>query len=671
MKKICIINVYFGKYPNYFHLWLHSAKMNPTIDFLLVTDQQLQDLPENVRTLSMNLEQFSKLASEKIGLEIHVPNPYKICDFKVTYGLVFEDYLKDYDFWGHCDVDLIWGDLRKFFPDELLDKYDRILKWGHLSLYKNTPDAVKYFMLDGCKRGSYKEVLQSKKHYAFDESTGVTSIFDKNNLSQYDGNIIAGIDVKYKRFALNNKQRDAKKQVFYYNDGHVYRAYSDDGKILTDEFAYIHLHKRKFNNENTLKSFDGGQFYITYKGFIKKPENDIITNRTIQKLNPYYGQLYEEYEQKLRRLHEIVEERENYKDTASKNYKYIHICYQSESKFLTSLISQFQSMGEEAFSQHLFVTKYIPLKDRFYDSDNVIVDNRKWYKIINDYGKNAKYIILHSMIRPASQLLFVHNSIAKKTVWRLWGHDIRPMLSENGLKKYIAKLPNAIYRNKVRKFYAFGLGSICDKFEYEKYFGAMRSFVLTYKSDERSLAVSSTHKTERANEDPITILVGHCGLSYVNHIEIIDALSKFADENIKIIFPLSYGVEDYINKVKQKALSAFGNKAVFLTDFMDYKEYVQLLSKIDIAAFGHSTSAAIGNLHLLAYFGAKLYVRKDSAISKEFDYLGYGYKLVDEINQMSFDEFSEPLASASAGREIFHSVADTQAFNKSWGNLVD
>ena len=43
-----------------------------------------------------------------------VNSPYKLCDYKPVYGLIFDEDLQDYDFWGHCDVDLIFGDIRKF-----------------------------------------------------------------------------------------------------------------------------------------------------------------------------------------------------------------------------------------------------------------------------------------------------------------------------------------------------------------------------------------------------------------------------------------------------------------------------------------------------------------------------------------------------------------------------
>lgn len=39
MKRILIILVWFGRLKNYNDFWLKSIEKNPSVDFLLVTDQ--------------------------------------------------------------------------------------------------------------------------------------------------------------------------------------------------------------------------------------------------------------------------------------------------------------------------------------------------------------------------------------------------------------------------------------------------------------------------------------------------------------------------------------------------------------------------------------------------------------------------------------------------------
>lgn len=38
MNKICLLEPYYGTFPNYFHLWIKSASLNPNIDFYIISD---------------------------------------------------------------------------------------------------------------------------------------------------------------------------------------------------------------------------------------------------------------------------------------------------------------------------------------------------------------------------------------------------------------------------------------------------------------------------------------------------------------------------------------------------------------------------------------------------------------------------------------------------------
>lgn len=116
MERIAVISVYYGALPPYYRLWLRSCEYNPTIDFFLVTDIDIDrsQLPQNVRKISLSFDRFRELAAKKLGRSVRMDTPYKICDYKVMYGIILEDYLKGYDYWAHCDMDLIFGDLRSF-----------------------------------------------------------------------------------------------------------------------------------------------------------------------------------------------------------------------------------------------------------------------------------------------------------------------------------------------------------------------------------------------------------------------------------------------------------------------------------------------------------------------------------------------------------------------------
>src|SRR4051812_20454493 len=96
LPKICLIVVYLGEWPNYMSYFLKSCKTNPSIDLIFFSDNATIDYEgDNIKLIPFSLSSFNALASQKLGLEIRVAEPYKLCDFKPLYGVLFENYLKE------------------------------------------------------------------------------------------------------------------------------------------------------------------------------------------------------------------------------------------------------------------------------------------------------------------------------------------------------------------------------------------------------------------------------------------------------------------------------------------------------------------------------------------------------------------------------------------------
>ncbi len=99
-----------------------------------------------------------------------IPQPYKLCDFKPAYGFLFEDYIQDYEYWGHCDCDLVFGDLETLLTPILKEGYDKVFAVGHLTIYRNTVENNRRFMKPLHGRDIYKEAFTTSKIYVFDEN---------------------------------------------------------------------------------------------------------------------------------------------------------------------------------------------------------------------------------------------------------------------------------------------------------------------------------------------------------------------------------------------------------------------------------------------------------------------------------------------------------------------
>lgn len=117
----------------------------------IFTENKYDNVPENVKIVPMNTEQFNDLVQEKLGVRPNmfmtskgVPSVH-VTDFYVFSGLIFEDWLKDSDYWGIANIDIVFGRLDHFLPDSELEKWD---VWtddvnvfnGIFSLLKNTKE---------------------------------------------------------------------------------------------------------------------------------------------------------------------------------------------------------------------------------------------------------------------------------------------------------------------------------------------------------------------------------------------------------------------------------------------------------------------------------------------------------------------------------------------------
>lgn len=84
----------------------------------------------NVEIVPMTTDQFNDLCEQKLGVrpnlymtEKGVPSVH-MTDFYTAGGVLFDDYLKDSDYWGIANIDMVFGNLSKFLPDSELEKYD-------------------------------------------------------------------------------------------------------------------------------------------------------------------------------------------------------------------------------------------------------------------------------------------------------------------------------------------------------------------------------------------------------------------------------------------------------------------------------------------------------------------------------------------------------------------
>ena len=264
MKKCCFIIPYFGKMPNYFELFLKSCAFNQDYDWLIFSDdQEKYNLPNNVKIIYMTFEELHTMINNKIGMDCTISEVHKLCDYKPAYGMIFEEYLNNYKFWGHCDLDIILGDLNDFITDKMLNNYDKIFCLGHMILYRNEYSINRMFMQPINGESLYKKVFNTDKTLIFDETFGgkenIDTIFRTYKKRVYSEDLSFNVKIfpskfvrtkfEYSTYSFNNEEY--KDALYLWSNGKLKRFYILDNKLKEEDFAYIHLQQRnmKFNKE--------------------------------------------------------------------------------------------------------------------------------------------------------------------------------------------------------------------------------------------------------------------------------------------------------------------------------------------------------------------------------------------------------------------------------------
>lgn len=303
--NLAIVVTYFGKLPVLTPFWLKSCSCNTEITFYLITnDKKPNHCPNNVIYVHMELKEFQDRVKDKLSIEIDFEGrAYKTCDFRPLYGVIFDDYLNDYEYFGQCELDMIFGDLSSFINDELLRKYKKLFSYGHLTIYKNDSflaDNLDVRFGGGC---TYRELLEKEYLCNSDEQFhpySVNLLYDEIGEKVYENanKYIGDVAQEYFRFVLwdhsqrKSIERKGDRTIFEWNNGKLFGYCLKGNQIQKKEYIYVHLQKRSIEDTiNLEKNYsDITCFLIVPNKIIRECNIDMTT---IKKYSP--SKLYKQY----------------------------------------------------------------------------------------------------------------------------------------------------------------------------------------------------------------------------------------------------------------------------------------------------------------------------------------------------------------------------------------
>jgi hypothetical protein len=291
MKRIILLVPYIGQWPFWFDAFLVSAAKNPTINWLFITDCVIpKKYPSNIEFVKTTLEELNEKINSALGAKVPL-TPRKICDIRPAYAQVFEEHINDYDFWGFCDVDIVWGDIRSFLFDDDLDKYDIISSRknnssGHFTIFKNQPHLNTLYE----SIPNFQEKLILAKLQRMDEEGLTEYLHTKQSQSSTEM-----IKIKWNNILCNQENgRDSHQD--YYLDRWLWK----DGKMRNtktgQEVMYLHfINSKRTMKYSEIKYEDNPiEFYISYNGMHYKPHSEIqkIFRRIKNIFNGYEKRMY-------------------------------------------------------------------------------------------------------------------------------------------------------------------------------------------------------------------------------------------------------------------------------------------------------------------------------------------------------------------------------------------
>lgn len=299
-----------------------------------------------------------------------------------------------------------------------------------------------------------------------------------------------------------------------------------------------------------------------------------------------------------------------------KSYKYVHIMFNDKfnKPFVDFLNRNFDK------KEHLVLCKRFFKEYPFPTGENVI----EIKSLQNLNFKKCEKIICHSLFDgELVDYLYKHKDILKeKSYWMIWGGDLynAPRDKKNdfvrsNLKGYLTDFDKDVVQNKY-------------KLANRNFYCIHAVFPITKEMLNNAFKIAKDFIRVQINNS--------CDSST---LDMLDVLSKFKNENIKITTILSYGKMEYKDEIIKKGKEIFNDKFEYVENDMSPNEYAQHLTQNDILILNQNRQQGVGNTIASLALGSKVFIRSDVSTNnkfKDFDIVVYDTK---NIQNLSFEEF--------------------------------
>lgn len=353
-------------------------------------------------------------------------------------------------------------------------------------------------------------------------------------------------------------------------------------------------------------------------------------------------------------------------------FKFIHIF--DDDKFIDPTINLFEEVIPHDSVYYVNKSKNTDFK--YVKSSNVIrVDlsiQHEKNDLLQFINSSTSHVVLFHALESNKQNLVFEILPTIKKVWFIWGYDLYgnwSLLKQNiyqrntqsllnfktDLKTKLIHNPFSFYlfqkRHLVKKISRKGYDILNNAFDTSFYRAAqLIDYVVPVVPTEYSLIKKMNLKAQYAPftygciEDLLgnkinesvrnqpNILVGNSADPSNNHLEVFLELTKLDLRDRKVYVPLSYsGSLQYKEKVIEAGRELLGSNFYPLLDFMTLEEYNTILLSCGTLIFNHVRQQGVGNIIILGYLGATLFLNVKSPVYFYYQSLGIKIFNTNEI----------------------------------------
>ena len=291
----------------------------------------------------------------------------------------------------------------------------------------------------------------------------------------------------------------------------------------------------------------------------------------------------------------------------------------------------------DSFHKHTYFLFGGSSKESVIRSNNVHISNKNLISYLCGYLALIKYmisadkIILHGLFdNRLLILLTLIPGFLKKCTWFLWGGDLY-VYKEREHNRF-----NEFFRKRVIN----KLGTIATyiKGDYQlaqQWYQTEADYMpcLLYPSNIIVDEPSANFISDSTVSKKKVLVVGNSADPQNNHLELLQVLREWKDVIGKLYLPLSYGDNKYALKVIQQYKKEFGEGVITpILEYLPLKEYLALLTEVDIAVYGHRRQQGMGNTLQLLSKGKTVYLRRDVTQWSYFNSMGIVVKNINEVD---------------------------------------